>query len=150
MKFKRPSPRVGFYSFKEELLNSVTHGVGAVLAAVGLVVLVALALLYGDVWRVISFTIYGASLFFLYLASTLYHGIQQPRLKRFFRLLDHTAVYLLIAGTYTPFLLVTLRGPVGWLMLAVVWGLALMGIAFKTLFIGRYEKWATAGYVFMG
>lgn len=150
IKWKRPSHRIGFYSFKEELLNSVTHGVGTVLAVVGMVVLVVLALLYGDVWRVVSFTVYGASLVFLYLASTLYHGVQRPRLKRFFRLLDHTAVYLLIAGTYTPFLLVTLRGPVGWTMLAVVWGLALLGIAFKTLFIGRFEKWATLGYVLMG
>lgn len=149
-KVKRPSPKVGFYSFKEELVNSVTHGVGTVLAAIGMVALVVLALLYGDGWRVLSFTIYGGSLVFLYLASTLYHGVRRPRLKRIFRLLDHTAVYIFIAGTYTPFLMVSLRGPVGWTFLAIVWGMALLGIAFKTLFIGRYEKWATLGYLGMG
>lgn len=149
-KVKRPLPKVGFYSFKEELANSVTHGVGVVLAAIGMVVLVVLALLYGDGWRMVSFTIYGASLVFLYLASTLYHSVQRPRLKRVFRLLDHTAVYIFIAGTYTPFLMVSLRGPVGWTFLAIVWGMALLGIAFKTLFIGRFEKWATLGYLGMG
>lgn len=147
---QRPIPATGFYSFKEELLNSLTHGVGTVLAAVGLVVLVILAALYGDGWRLLSFTIYGGCLVFLYLASTLYHSARRPRLKQFYRLLDHSAVYLLIAGTYTPFLMVKLRGPVGWTMLAVVWGLALLGIAFKVGFIGRYEKWATIGYLLMG
>lgn len=147
---KRPSPPIGFYSFKEELLNSLTHGVGAVLAAVGMIVLVTLAVFYGDVWQVVGFTIYGACLVFLYLASTLYHGIQRPGVKRVLRLLDHTAVYLLIAGTYTPFLLVKMRDTVGMTLLAVVWGMALLGIAFKVIFIGRYEKWATVGYLFMG
>jgi hemolysin III len=143
-------PTTGFYSFKEELLNSLTHGVGTVLAAVGLVLLVILAALYGDGWRLLSFTIYGGCLVFLYLASTLYHSARRPRPKHFYRLLDHSAVYLLIAGTYTPFLLVSLRDPIGWTMLAVVWGLALLGIAFKVFFIGRYEKWATIGYLLMG
>ncbi|MCL4265570.1 MAG: hemolysin III family protein [Anaerolineae bacterium] len=147
---KRPSPQIGFYSFKEELLNSVTHGIGSVLAAVGMVTLVVLALLYGDGWRVLSFAIYGGCLLFLYLASTLYHGVQRPRWKRVLRVMDHTAVYLLIAGTYTPFLLVKMRDPMGLTLLAVVWGMALLGIAFKVLFIGRYEKWATLGYLFMG
>lgn len=147
---KRPSPQIGFYSFKEELINSLTHGVGTVLAAVGMVALVVLALLYGDGWRVLSFTIYGGCLLFLYLASTLYHGVQRPRWKRVLRVMDHTAVYLLIAGTYTPFLLVKMRDPTGLTLLAVVWSMALLGIAFKVWFIGRYEKWATVGYLFMG
>ncbi|MCP4357187.1 MAG: hemolysin III family protein [Chloroflexi bacterium] len=150
LKRKRPLPKVGFYSFREELLNSVTHGAGAILAVVGLAVLVALALRYGDGWQVVSFTVYGGSLVFLYLASTLYHSVQRPQLKRVFRVLDHTAVYLLIAGTYTPFLMIKLRGSVGFTILAIVWGMALLGIAFKVLFIGRYEKWATLGYLLMG
>jgi len=148
--WRRPSPKIGFYSFKEELLNSVTHGIGAVLAAVGMLVLVVLALLYGDGWRVLSFTVYGGCLVFLYLVSTLYHSARRPRLKRIYRVMDHTAVYLLIAGTYTPFLLVKMRDAVGLTLLAVVWGMALLGIAFKVLFIGRYEKWATLGYLLMG
>jgi len=113
-------------------------------------VLVALALLYGDGWQVVSFTIFGSSLVFLYLASTLYHTVHRPHLKRVLRVLDHTAVYLLIAGTYTPFLMIKLRGPVGFTLLAIVWGIALLGIAFKVLYIGRYEKWATLGYLLMG
>lgn len=148
--WQRPSPQTGFYSFKEELINSVTHGVGSVLAAVGIAVLVSLALLYGDGWQVLSFTVYGGCLLFLYLASTLYHGIQRPRWKQVLRVMDHTAVYLLIAGTYTPFLLIKMRDAVGLTLLAVVWTMALLGIAFKLFFIGRYEKWATVGYLVMG
>jgi hemolysin III len=150
VKWERPSPEIGFYSFREEMLNSLTHGIGTGLAAVGMLLLVGLALLYGDVWQVVSFTIYGASLVFLYLASTLYHSARQPHLKQFYRLLDHTAVYIFIAGTYTPFLIIVMRGPVGWTFLAIVWAMALCGIAFKTLFIGRYENLATVGYLLMG
>jgi hemolysin III len=116
----------------------------------GLTLLVALAAIYGDVWRVVSFSIYGSSLVLLYLASTLYHSIQYPKVKRILRIFDHSAIYLLIAGTYTPFTLVSMRGPWGWTLFCVVWGLALLGIAFKTVFIGRYEKLATAAYVLMG
>lgn len=143
-------PVTGFYSAKEEFLNALTHGIGAVLAALGMLLLVVLAAIYGDVWQLLGFTVYGASLFFLYLASTLYHTARHPRWRQICRLLDHTAVYLLIAGTYTPFLLVKLRQPIGWALLAVVWLLAIGGILFKLFFIGRYEKWTTLGYVLMG
>jgi hemolysin III len=138
------------YTIGEEIANSVTHGIGAGLSVAGLTLLVALAAIYGDVWRVVSFSIYGSSLVLLYLASTLYHSIQHPKVKRVLRIFDHSAIYLLIAGTYTPFTLVSMRGPWGWTLFGIVWGLALMGIAFKTVFIGRYEKLATAAYVLMG
>ncbi len=134
----------------EEIANSVTHGIGVGLSVAGMTILVVLAAIYGDVWRVVSFSIYGSSLVILYLASTLYHSFQNPRLKRIFRILDHAAIYVLIAGTYTPFTLVSLRGPLGWTLFGVVWGMALVGIAFKTVFIGRYEVVATAAYVLMG
>ena len=149
-KAKKFATNVMGYSVGEEIANSVTHGIGAGLSVAGLTLLVALAAIYGDVWRVVSFSIYGSSLVLLYLASTLYHSIQHPKVKRILRIFDHSAIYLLIAGTYTPFTLVSMRGPWGWTLFGVVWGLALLGIAFKTVFIGRYEKWATAAYVLMG
>lgn len=138
------------YTIGEEIANSITHGIGAVLSVAGLTLLVVLAAIYGDVWRIVSFSIYGTSLFLLYLASTLYHSIQQPKIKRVLRIFDHAAIYLLIAGTYTPFMLVSLRGPWGWSFFGIIWGLAFLGIAFKAFFIGRYEKLATAAYVLMG
>lgn len=134
----------------EEVWNGITHGIGAALAIAGLTVLVVLAAVYGDSWRVVSFSIYGSTLVLLYLASTLYHSIQIPKVKRVLQVLDHAAIYLLIAGSYTPFLLVNMRGRLGWTLFGVVWGLALLGIALRTIFIGRFEKLAVAGYVLMG
>jgi hemolysin III len=116
----------------------------------GLTLLVVLAAIYGDIWRVVSFSIFGSTLVILYLASTLYHSFQKPRIKRVLRVLDHASIYLLIAGSYTPFLLVSMRGVWGWTMFGVVWALALLGVAFKVFFIGRYEVLATAAYVLMG
>jgi hemolysin III len=138
------------YTLGEEIANSITHGVGAGLSIAGLTVLVVLAAIYGDVWRVVSFSIYGSTLVILYLASTLYHSFQNPRLKSLFQVFDHSAIYLLIAGTYTPFLLVSLRGPWGWSLFAVVWGLALLGIGFKALYLQRYHVASTLGYILMG
>ena len=138
------------YTLGEEIANSITHGVGAGLSIAGLTVLVVLAALQEDVWRLISFSIYGSTLVILYLASTLYHSFQNPRVKRFFQICDHSAIYLLIAGTYTPFLLVSLRGPWGWSLFAVIWGIALLGIGFKALFIHRFHVASTLGYILMG
>ena len=138
------------YTLGEEIANGVTHGIGALLSVAGLTVLVVLASIYGDVWRIVSFSLYGGSLVLLYLASTLYHTFQAPEAKRIFRIMDHSAIYLLIAGTYTPITLVTMRGPLGWTVFGGVWALAIIGIIFKTFFIGRYEKVATAAYVLMG
>lgn len=117
---------------KEETLNSLTHMLGALLALAGLVVLVVSAALRGDMWRLASFTVYGLTLFLLYSASTLYHTCG-GRAKKFFQLVDHQAIYLLIAGTYTPFMLVTLRGAWGWSMFGAVWALAAFGITLDTL-----------------
>jgi len=139
-----------FYTLGEEIANSVTHGIAAGLSVAGLTLLVVLSVLYGDVWRVISFSVYGSTLILLYLASTLYHGFQHPRVKRIFRMIDHASIYLLIAGTYTPFLLVSMRGAWGWTLLAVIWGLALLGIGFETLFIDRFRRLSTLAYVLMG
>ena len=126
------------YSMKEEIANSVTHGIGAVLSVVGLLVLVVRAVIIDDIWRVVSFSVYGSTLVILYLASTLYHSIQKPLIKKRLRVLDHATIYLLIAGSYTPFLLVSMRGAWGWSLFGVVWGLALLGVMFKVFFIGRF------------
>ncbi len=138
------------YNLREEIAASVTHGVGAGLSIAGLTLLIVLAAIYGDAWQVVAFSIYGTSLFLLYLASTLYHAIQNPRAKKVFRVLDHTAIYLLIAGTYTPFLLVGMRGAMGWTLLVTIWAMALAGIIWKIFFLGRLEILATIFYVLMG
>jgi hemolysin III len=135
---------------KEELANTITHAIGVGLSIAGLILLVVRAAMGGDVWQVVSFSIYGASLILLYLASTLYHAFRSPRVKEIFRVMDHSAIYLLIAGTYTPFLLVTLRGPWGWSLFGIIWGLALAGITFKIIFGPKYEMVSTIFYLLMG
>ena len=137
-------------SFAEEFANSVTHGVGLGLSLAGLVALIILTALRGTVWHVVSCTIYGSTLVILYAASTLYHSIQSPRAKRVLRIIDHGAIYLLIAGTYTPFTLVNLRGWLGWTLFGVVWGLAALGIAFKVFHVDRFPIVSTLVYLSMG
>lgn len=138
------------YSLREEIAHGVTHGIGALLAIAGLAVLTAQAALHGDAWHVVSVSIFGAALVLMYAASTLFHSIPQPRAKHVFRVLDHCLIYVLIAGTYTPFTLVTLRGSVGWWLFGAVWGLALVGIVFKVFTTGRFEKLSLAVYLIMG
>jgi hemolysin III len=134
----------------EELANCVTHGIGLVLSLAGLVALIVLARLYGGVWQIVSGGVYGASLVILYTASTLYHGARSPRAKRIFQVVDHCCIYLLIAGTYTPFTLVTLRGGWGWTLFGLVWGIALAGILFRVLFGDRHRPLAVASYILLG
>ena len=134
----------------EEIANTVTHGVGLLLSIAGFVVLLVFAMLRGTVWHVVACTIYGATLICLYSASTLYHAAASARLKRALKIFDHSAIYLLIAGTYTPFLLLNLRGPWGWSLFGVIWGLALAGILFKFWFVDHWEHLSTAVYVLMG
>ncbi len=139
-----------FYSLGEEIMNGVTHGIGAALSVAGLTVLVVLAVLYGNVTQVVSFSIYGASLVTLYVASTLYHSFQHPEAKRIFRILDHASIFFLIAGTYTPFLLLGVQGAWGWTFLILIWGLAILGVSFKALFINRLQKLSVLMYILMG
>ncbi len=134
----------------EEVMNAVTHGIGTLLAVAGLVLLTVFATLYGEIWHVISFSIYGTTLVLLYLASTLYHSFTNERLKYIFKILDHSAIYLLIAGTYTPFTLVPLHGVLGWSVFACVWGLAILGIILKVAFVGRFKVISTLCYLIMG
>lgn len=133
----------------EELANAITHGVGLVLSLIGFAVLLVLALMRGGPWQIAGCAIYGVTLVSLYAASTLYHSASSPRLKRALLIFDHCAIYLLIAGTYTPFLLVNLRGPWGWSLFGVVWGLALAGVLFKFWFAGHFPILSTSFYVLM-
>lgn len=138
------------YNFFEEVANLVTHAVGLALSVAGLTLLVTFAGLTGDPWRIVSFSIYGAALVILYASSTLYHGVPSASLKRVFRRFDHAAIYLLIAGTYTPFVLVLLRGGLGWTMFGIVWALAAFGVAVKVAFTGRFEILTVVLYLGMG
>ena len=140
------------YSLLEELLHCISHGIGAALALAGMVVLIALASLatHVDPWKIVGVSLYGATLVLLYSASTLYHGVRRPRLKRALKVVDHCAIYALIAGTYTPFLLVNLRGPLGWTLFAVIWSLALGGIALKLIWPQRFGVLRVAVYLVMG
>ena len=137
-------------SLAEELANSLTHGMGLLLSLAALPVLVLAALADGDPWRIAAATVYGASLVLLYTTSTLYHAVRQARTKAFFRRCDHAAIYLLIAGTYTPFVLGPLRGAWGWSLFGIIWGLAVAGVFFKAVFGIRLQHLSTALYLLMG
>jgi hemolysin III len=138
------------YSVSEEIANSITHGVGIVLAIAALGILNAFAGIYGNAWHIVSVSVFGTTMILLYTASTLYHGIQQPRAKSILQVLDHSAIYLLIAGTYTPFTLVSLRGLWGWLLFGVIWGLALLGILFQLTSMRHWRTMALGLYLGMG
>lgn len=138
------------YSLGEEIANSITHGIGMLLSIGGLAILVGFASLYGTVWHITACSIFGATLVLNYAASTLYHSIPAPAAKRVFKVIDHSAIYLLIAGTYTPFTLVNLRGPWGWSLFGIIWGIALLGIVLKATMNGRIAGISTAIYLAMG
>jgi len=134
----------------EEVAHAVTHGVGLLAAIVGLVVLLVEAAATRDPWRITACAVYASTLVLLYGTSALYHALSATRARRVFRVLDHSAIFLLIAGTYTPFALVSLRGPWGWTLFGIVWGLAVLGIAAKAIFGTRWPIVSTAIYVGMG
>lgn len=144
------SPAIPRYSFGEEVANSVTHGIGIVLAIAGLAVLIAFSARNGNAWHVTASAIFGATLILCFTASTLYHSVTNERLKQTLRVFDHSAVFLLIAGTYTPFMLIGLPGPWGWTILTAVWVLAITGIALKFVLRGRLHGLIVALYLGMG
>ncbi|WP_421873433.1 PAQR family membrane homeostasis protein TrhA [Marinoscillum sp.] len=141
---------ITYYKRKEELLNVITHLAGLVLSIAGLALLVTFASIYGSVWHIVSFSIFGSTLVLLYLASTLYHAAKKKQLRKRLNVFDHSAIYVLIAGTYTPFCLVTLNGWVGWTLFGITWGLAIAGVTLKVFFTGRFNLLSTIGYVAMG
>ncbi len=138
------------FSRGEELANSLTHGIGAGLSLLGMGILLYRAARTGSALHLASFSIYGTTLFLLHLASTLYHAVRPSRLKQAFRVLDHCSIFLLIAGTYTPFLLLSLWGRWGATLLVTIWSMAAIGVAFKILFMGRLRRLSVAFYVLMG
>jgi hemolysin III len=150
IKAKAKKKELHFYSPAEERMNIWTHGLGFVAASVGLVLLLMRATSYGDVWHTVSFAVFGVSMMILYAASTTYHAAKTPRLRYRLKIFDHAAIYVLIAGTYTPFALVTLHGQTGWVIFASVWGIAAAGVVLKLFFTGRFDLLSTIMYVVMG
>jgi len=137
-------------SAKEEIINSITHGIGTLLSVAALVLLVILAVRKGDVWHIVSYSIYGTTLVLLYLSSTLYHSFTKEKLKNLFARFDHAAIFLLIAGTYTPFLLTVLRGTLGWGLFGIIWGVALVGVVIRSIYLTRFRKLMVGLYLAMG
>lgn len=138
------------YTLGEEIFNSVSHGVGALLAIAGTVVLIVMTALYSDPWGVVSSAVYGGTLIILYTMSTLYHAITNEKAKQVMRVMDHVTIFLLIAGTYTPITLVTLRGMLGWVLFGFIWGAAALGIVLNAIDLERFRKISVVCYVIMG
>lgn len=138
------------YTLGEEIANGITHGIGMLLSISGLVILIRFASLHGNAWHITSTSIFGTTLILSYAASTFYHSIPHPQVKQVLKVLDHAAIYLLIAGTYTPFTLVSLRGPWGWSLFGTIWGLALLGVVLKFTMNGKIAGISTAIYLAMG
>lgn len=137
-------------STAEELINSITHGVGALLGIGGTAVAIVWAALYGDAFSVVSASIYGAMLIILYTMSTLYHALTHKGAKYVFRIFDHCSIFLLIAGTYTPYTLVSLRGPLGWTIFGIIWGMTALGVVFNAISIEKFKIFSIISYVVMG
>jgi hemolysin III len=145
-KVKEPT----IYPPLEEKINVLSHAIGLFFSVVALVLLVVKASYNGSVWHVVSFSIFGSSLILLYAASTFYHSAKKPILRKRLNIFDHASIYILIAGTYTPFALVTLNGTIGWVIFGITWGIALTGVILKLYFTGKYDRISTIAYVLMG
>ncbi|MGL5634484.1 MAG: PAQR family membrane homeostasis protein TrhA [Sarcina sp.] len=141
---------LNFYTLGEEIANAITHGVGLLLAIAGTVILIVMASFTRDPYKIVSVSIYGATLIMLYLGSTLYHSIPGRRVKKVFRIIDHSSIFLLIAGSYTPFTLIVLRQGLGWYMLIGVWVIAILGIVLKAVCMDKLSKLSTLLYILMG
>lgn len=138
------------FDTKEEIANAITHGIGALLSIAALVLLIVMASLYGSAWHITGFTIFGATMIVLYMSSTLYHAFTHQPLKFLFRKFDHMSIFLLIAGTYTPFCLTVLNNWIGWTVFGIVWTCAIVGIILKAFHTGKHERLSTFLYVMMG
>ena len=138
------------FNWKEEIANAITHGIGFLLSIPALVILIVSAVKEGNAMHVVSFSIFGASMILLYLASTMLHSVKPSKLKNFFAILDHSSIYVLIAGTYTPFALISLKGALGWTLFGIIWGLAVVGIVFKCFLVNKFRILSTIFYLLMG
>ena len=137
-------------SVGEEIINSITHGIGALLSIAAMVILIMVASRNGDIWHLVSFSIYGSSLILLYLSSTLYHSFTNPKIKSLFARFDHISIFLLIAGTYTPILLTSIRGVWGWSLFGIIWAMAIIGAVIRSVYLHRFRKLMVAVYLVMG
>lgn len=142
--------KLDHYTIGEEIAHGITHGIGTGLAIAGLTLLIVLGVNQGDVRHVVAFSIYGTTLVLLYLASTLYHSLQFESLRHPLKVIDHSGIYLLIAGTYTPFMVLGVGTRAAYIVLGIVWALAIIGIVFKIFFVNRFMIASTAGYLVMG
>ncbi|MEK5208624.1 PAQR family membrane homeostasis protein TrhA [Psychrobacillus sp. FSL H8-0510] len=138
------------FSKREEIANAIIHGIGAIFSIAALVILIVSSAMQGTAWHVVSFTLFGSSMVLLYLSSTLVHSFPAGRVKDFFEIMDHSAIYFFIAGTYTPFLFLAIKGALGWTLFGIVWGLAIGGTVFKAFFVKRFLHTSTLLYVVMG
>ncbi|GED14153.1 PAQR family membrane homeostasis protein TrhA [Aneurinibacillus migulanus] len=138
------------FTKKEEVANAIIHGIGAVLSVIALVALIIAASESGTAWHVTSFTIYGVTMLLLYVSSTLVHSFPEGRVKDIFEICDHASIYLFIAGTYTPFLFLVVKGALGWTLFGIVWGMALIGVVFKLFFTKKFLYLSTVLYILMG
>ncbi|MEK5148452.1 hemolysin III family protein [Psychrobacillus sp. FSL K6-4615] len=138
------------FSKREEMANAIIHGIGAIFSIAALVILIVSSAMQGTAWHVVSFTLFGSSMVLLYLSSTLVHSFPAGRVKDFFEIMDHSAIYFFIAGTYTPFLFLAIKGALGWTLFGIVWGLAIGGTVFKAFFVKRFLHTSTLLYVVMG
>ena len=146
----KENQKVKYYSPREEKVNIVSHAFGLILSIAAFFLLILHASFNGSGLHIVSFSIYGISLIVLYAASTFYHSAKSPELRSRLRVFDHASIYVLIAGTYTPFALITLKGELGWIVFSVSWGLALAGVILKLYFTGKYNLISTLMYLFMG
>jgi hemolysin III len=138
------------YSRKEEVANAITHGIGVVLSIAALVLLVVYATIYGNAWHIVSFSIFGTTMLLLYTSSTLVHAFPEGKVKDLFEIFDHSSIYLFIAGTYTPIMLSVIRGPLGWSLFGIIWGIAVLGVVFKVFFVKKFLFTSTLIYILMG
>jgi len=146
----RPSKTYRKLTNGEEIINAITHGIGSLLSIAALVVLIIVAGRHGDIWHLVSFSIYGSTLILLYLSSTLYHSFSNQKVKNLFARFDHISIFLLIAGTYTPILLTSMRGIWGWTLFGIIWGLAIVGAVIRSIYLHRFRKLMVAVYLLMG
>lgn len=134
----------------EEIANAITHGIGAILSIVALVFLIIQSAIHGNAWHVVSFTLFGSTMLLMYLCSTMLHSLPSGKAKDIFEIFDHSAIYFFIAGTYTPFLFLVIKGWLGWTIFGIVWGLAIAGTVFKSFFVKKFVLYSTLLYVLMG
>ncbi len=150
LKMSKNKEHILDYPLNEEIANSISHGIGVLLSIAALVILIVMASIRGNAWHVVSFSIFGTSLVLLYLSSTLYHSFTKLSVKNVFARIDHAAIFILIAGTYTPFVLTTIRGGWGWSLFGLVWGFAIFGVVLRSIYLDKFQKLSLWIYIGMG